>query len=202
MDELNLSQLQAECRKVGISHYGNRAELIAKLQENAREMLLRDTPVDADETGSIPEDVEAQQTTGIMQETAQMNMVGTDVLPDVGGSSEPVKRQENADVDNPFYIPSEGESRSLTSRPAVAVDEVKKLVDEINRRYGQWMKAVYNPHHETIDFTGGPQRKWTTTVHQPFRNILGLKTSAADQYARICMSGGGLGATGSLSTIN
>lgn len=174
---MTLPQLKAACQEAGLSIYGNKAELIARLQDNAAKQLAEVTTPEVqmgagDGDGlAIPEDVDAANTMATMQAGAVKMADAT-----------PTR----------IIQPTLTELQHLATRPTVAVDQVKQLVNDINSKYGMVMKASYNPHHETYEFDGGLQGKWCTTVHQPPEQILnrdGIK-GAADQYAKVSREAG------------
>lgn len=195
MTDLTLSQLQAACTEAGLSKFGNKAELVERLNAHAAQELSEASPEVAmsAEDGEGFESPEAESM-ATMQASAR------------------VLSPEDAAAK---YAPPQAPRVLLTdeqhqaTRPTYQLDATKRLIDDINTKYGQFMKAKLNIDHETIEFFGGPQGLYCTTVHQSPANILnrdGIK-GAADQYAResreaLFHSRTVQGGTGGLAGIN
>lgn len=183
METLSLPQLQAACKERGLSAYGNTDELLTRLNAaSAAELAAMPEPeVPAEAVDSSTATMRASGVVSTPEMVATNNLDAQRAVTAIGAVS-----GGNAGVAK-VLLPTIAEIEHLATRPTVAVAQVKQITADINTKYGSCMKAQYNPDHECIDFTGGLQGKWCTTVHQPASAILnrdGIK-GAADQYAKI-----------------
>lgn len=190
MQDLTLPQLKAACQESGLSPYGNREELLERLNAAAKAELV-DAPgvlepvIGADEADGLAMEAEAAPDA---IKTISSPLKASVIVPvNETGAKQPGTALQGKGQASPLLLASSDDAQFYASRPQVAVDAVKEIVENINRKYGHIMKAVYNPAHETLDFTGGLQGPWCTSVHQSAANILDRKgiTGAADEYARI-----------------
>lgn len=188
MQNLTLPELKAACSEAGLSVYGNRDELLERLNAHAAAGLADVVPTEA--TDVVEDETMAVVDNGDLDAAHSHKLVAAGAVKMVGSTSPNLtgaQAHQALDPTPAIIIPTLADEQHLATRPTVAVAEVQRLVGDINTKYGDRMKATYNPTHETIDMTGGLQGKYCTTVHQPAANILnrdGIK-GAADQYAKI-----------------
>lgn len=183
MEPLSLPQLQAACKERGLSAYGNTDELLTRLNaaEAANLAAMPEPEVPTEAVDSSTATMRASGAVSTPEAVATNNLDAQRAVTAIGAVS-----GGSAGVGK-VLLPTIAEMEHLATRPTVAIETVKQVVADINTKYGSCMKAQYNPDHECIDFTGGLQGKWCTTVHQPAKMILnrdGIK-GAADQYATI-----------------
>lgn len=177
MDTPTLLDLRNACKDAGLSPYGNKDELMARLNavaasELAQVPVVQDaapvvtpdsmalgaplaSPVEANL--AAPADIAATQ---LMQTSATVRVVEAkpaiiQTTPTAFGTAAPVRSSHAA--------------------------QAAEVLDYIRRKFPQ-LSVKLDPHQEVFIFEGGRQGRMTTTIHQPMASLVGRTTSVADHY--------------------
>lgn len=181
----SLSELRTAAKEAGLSPYGNKDELEARLNEAAAKELVDPTSIEGlinpfATVSPNPEDLAAQGTTATMQASAAVS------------GSKAQEPQESAPipfVDTRILVPTEEQIKSLgysdqhNKGATVTIEHARRVLDEIRARYPQ-VQVKLNVDQETYVFEGGLQGRVTTTIHQPVSALLHQVSGVASTYIR------------------
>jgi hypothetical protein len=164
----SLVDLRKACSDAGLPTYGNKDQLLERLNAAAASDLANsdESPV---EVTTLEADTDAQATTAVMQQSASFSTA----------AAAPEPMPSHAVPSQPLILQAPANAPARTSFAGQAAD----LLAHIRNKFPGLIVKL-DAHNEVFTFEGGRQGKVTTTIHQPMAAIVGQRTSVADKYVQ------------------
>lgn len=175
-----LADLRKACADAGLPTYGNKEQLLERLNAAASAELT---------DNAAPEDVAATETMQASALVAEVGNHGTEP------ASVPASQQHASPTTSPVVadtrltipleqqIASIGFTGSHNKGQTVTIEHARRVLEEIRNRYPQ-LNVQLDVDNEVYVFQGGIQGKVTTTIHQPLAAILHHVSGVAPTYVR------------------
>lgn len=187
----SLAELQAAARTAGLSPYGSKPTLEARLNAHAaKELSAQESDSEAALVASEPPvvsaDADAAATTPVMQASAKVKFA-----------------EDGRTTPAGLIIPTAGEVANVMSADSagrISLAEAERNLADMKSRY-PGLNVRLDTNQECFVFEGGLQGRVTTTMHQPLKALMHNISGVAPGYItahQAAVAARGAGLTGDL----